>query len=512
MFRMESDTASVASPSIVSDVESREIPDLTEPPRGPVLRKSLSMVTLAWVFGSVWVATISGAPTTQFARSLGLNEFQFGLLSAAPYLASLITIPASLWTERSGKRKKIFFIGSYVQRLLWVPLMIIPFFILSHYGMSAAPLAAWMFLGLMFLMHAFGNIGGPAWVSWMADIVPERTRGRYFSQRRMLGILTAVPATIFAGWVLDRLAGGTNATPLSMMQWCIVVCLGATVFGLADIAIFHAVPEPHAPPKNESAHHIFAAPLKNKQFLWFAGYVATLMFAVAPMGQFVTLFVVERLGFTNKLTQIVLLAVPMIGQLFFLPVCGRAVDRMGKKPLMTIASLGLVPVGLAWCFVTKDHVWLGALLAALGAILWLGVEIANFNFVLELTADDGSAGGTSFVAINSVIINAAGFLGGLAWGGIALWLRDLNIPFHFLSMRHITYFEVLFVVSAVLRLLAAVIFLPRLHEPAARPTREALRFMGANICNNLFNLVFLPLRSLTARIRGTCLARCNAED
>ena len=82
---------------------------------------------------------------------------------------------------------------------------------------------------------------------------------------------------------------------------------------------------------------------------------------------------------------------------FFLPICGKAVDRMGKKPLMTIASLGLVPVGLAWCFVTRDHAWLGALLAALGAILWLGVEIANFNFVLEMTGDSRAAGGVGFI-------------------------------------------------------------------------------------------------------------------
>ena len=504
---MESDVAVCDPPEVPAVVESEPIADLTEPPRGPILRKSLSLVTVSWLFGAVWATTISGAPLTQFARSLGLGEFQFGLLSAAPYLASLISLPASLWIERSGQRKKIFFLGNYSQRLLWVPIALVPFFMLSHYGTSLAGAAAWVFLGLMFLMYALGNVAGPAWVSWMADVVPDRARGRYFSRRRMLGILTAVPATVFAGWLLDKLTGSGAASPLVMMQWCAVVFLAATVFGLADIALFHGVPEPHAEPKDESVTHIFSQPFKNKQFVWFAGYVAMLMFAVAPMGQFVTLFVVDRLGFSNKLTQIVLLAVPMLGQLFMLPVCGRAVDRMGKKPLMTIASLGLVPVGLAWCFVTREHAWLGALLAAMGAILWLGVEIANFNFVLEMTGDDDNAGGTSFVAINSVIINAAGFIGGLAWGGVALWLRDVKIPFHFLSMRHITYFEILFASSAVLRLLAAVIFLPKMHEPTARPTREALRFMGANIYNNLFTRIFQPMRSITIKLKETYLAR-----
>jgi MFS family permease len=504
---MESDVASVAPPEEPTVNQSEPIADLTEPPRGPVLRKSLSLVTVAWLFGAVWATTVSGAPVTQFARSMGMSEFQFGLLSASPYLASLISLPTSLWIERSGKRKRIFFLGNYLQRLLWIPIALIPFFMLSHYGMGAASSAVWMFLVMMFLMYALGNVGGPAWVSWMADIVPDRARGRYFSNRRMLGILTAVPATIFAGWLLDKLTNSGTASPLVMMQWCAVVFLAATFFGLADIALFHGVPEPHAEPKDESLTHIFSQPFKNRQFVWFAGYVAMLVLAVAPMGTFVTLFLVDRLGFSNKLTQIILLAVPMLGQLFMLPICGKAVDRMGKKPLMAIASLGLVPVGLAWCFVTREHAWLGAILAAAGAILWLGVEIANFNFVLEMTGDDNNAGGSSFIAVNSVIINAAGFVGGLLWGGIATFLRDVKIPFHFLSMTHLTYFEILFIVSAVLRLLAAVIFLPKMHEPEARPTREALRFMGANIYNNLFNLIFSPLRNLTIKIRETYLAR-----
>jgi len=45
-----------------------------------------------------------------------------------------------------------------------------------------------------------------------------------------------------------------------------------------------------------------------------------------------------------------------------------------------------------------------------------------------------------------------------------------------------------------------VVFLPHIHEPEARPTREALRFMGASIYNNLFGAMLQPLRLL--RLRG----------
>src|SRR5689334_14564449 len=68
-------------------------PDASRP-RGPQLRRALSLVNVAWLFGAVWVTATSGAPLTQFAKGLGASNFQFGLLSALPFIASLLSMPA----------------------------------------------------------------------------------------------------------------------------------------------------------------------------------------------------------------------------------------------------------------------------------------------------------------------------------------------------------------------------------------------------------------------------------
>ena len=104
--------------------------------RGRSLRNALGLVTLAWVFGSVWATTVAGAPLTQFATALGASKFQFGLLTAMPFIASLISMPASLLIERTGQRKKIFLWGQYPNRLLWFAIALIPFYMVHRFGSS----------------------------------------------------------------------------------------------------------------------------------------------------------------------------------------------------------------------------------------------------------------------------------------------------------------------------------------------------------------------------------------
>src|SRR6185436_5665550 len=115
-------------------------------------------------------------------------------------------------------------------------------------------------------------------------------------------------------------------------------------------------------------------------------------------------------------TQMMLITAPALAQLLVFGAWGRAADRMGKRPVLILAGLGLVPVGLGWCFVTRGQIWLGYVLSAMGAALWAGVEVANLNLVLEMAGSEEEGRGTGYVAVNSVIVNVAGCLGGLAAG------------------------------------------------------------------------------------------------
>ena len=472
-----------------------------------VLRRSLGLITLGWFFGSVWqTAALSGSPLTIFVKGLNGSPLQFGILAALPYVASLLSLPASLLIERTGQRKKIFLSALYFQRLLWFPIALVPMWLVGRYGAAGTAQALGVFLLLVFVMHACGAVGGPAWVSWMADVVPDRLRGTYFSRRRQWGLVSAIPAALLAGWLLDQRVGAGGAVDsMAPLRWAAIVFMCAAVFGVADIHLFQYVPDvPKAPQRGSGLLRALAEPVRNRQFLWFAGFVGTLTFAVAFMQQFVTLYLLDRnkVGVSNATAQMMMLVVPMAAQLLMLPVWGAAVDRMGKKPVLALAGLGLVPVALGWCLVGPGDLWLGYLLAAGQMVLWTGVDIANFNAVLEMSGSadspDGACGGSAYVAVNSVIINFAGCLGGLAAGLIAEGLKHWQwTPVG--GLKTFSFYDVLFALSGVMRLAAVAVFLPFIVEPAARPAAETLRFMTINLRRHLSTAAKHPLRLVGLR-------------
>jgi MFS family permease len=320
----------------------------------------------------------------------------------------------------------------------------------------------------------------------MADLVPARISGKYFSRRRQWAMLTAIPAALFAGLFLDH--QGLQG-PTAVLHWCAILFLGAAVFGIADITLFQFVPDvPREPQRPGLLLRSFAGPLRDRRFLLFAGLVGTLTFATQLVGQFANLYLLDVVKVNNTGAQLMLLVAPMGAQLLVLPIWGIASDRMGKKPLLVLAALGSVPVGLAWCLLGPGEKWLGYVLSAAGAALWTGVEIANFNFVLEFAGATGPRGGTSYVAVNSVVINIAGCAGGLVAGGIAQVLKDWHwtpLP----GFKPATFYDVLFVCAAGLRLVAVASFLPFLHEPRARSAGHALRFMIAATWENASGVI-----------------------
>src|SRR5690349_7229681 len=131
------------APSSASPPQTLPLPS---PSRPWPLRRSLETITLAWVFGAVWQNSTTGAPLTLFAQGLGASKFQFGLLAALPFIASLLSVPASLLIERTGRRKSVFLHGLYLQRALWFLIALAPLWMVCRWGGAASAQAVRLLL------------------------------------------------------------------------------------------------------------------------------------------------------------------------------------------------------------------------------------------------------------------------------------------------------------------------------------------------------------------------------
>jgi hypothetical protein len=114
----------------------------------------MRFVSVAWIFGAVWITATAGAPLTRFAKGLGASRFEFGVLAAIPFMATLLSLVGSFIIEKSGRRKELFLAGLYTQRLLWLVLAPVSLFVLHRCAPGHTGPALMVFLTLMFLQSA----------------------------------------------------------------------------------------------------------------------------------------------------------------------------------------------------------------------------------------------------------------------------------------------------------------------------------------------------------------------
>jgi MFS family permease len=459
--------------------------------RTATLRRSLRLVMLAWVFGAAWVYMTTGATLTRYAQLLQLPKFGFGLLAAMPFAAALFQLPASYFLERFGFRKRFFLLFNIVHRLLWVAVAAVPWVIPD----------AWWWPGLLVLFGVssiLGQLATPAWVSWMADLVPSRMRGRYFSRRIQLGQLVGLCITVAIGYMLDR---ANLVGPEMLLKTISVALVAASILGTIDICCFFGVTDP--PLKIDphlSVWDLIRQPLADRSFRRFLAFTATLTLGTGFVGQFCWLYVFEVVGMSNMRANVMLLVMPLLVNMVAYPFWGRLIDRLGRKPVLIISGLLIVHGGASWIFVTPlNWVW-GYLGVIIATAAWPGVELGTFNFILGMTQSrSGRRLRSAYIAVNSVVSATAGILSGLLGGALAEAMGDWS---GVLLGWPLTYHGVLFIISGALRL-AALGWLFGLEDTRAYTTRAALRYMGTSIYSNLQQAVFVPGRLLLQLSRWT---------
>ncbi len=438
-----------------------EVPALSV--RGPRLRQSLRTVTVAWMFGAVWMSCVAGSRLVIFGRMLGFNNFHFGLLGAVPFIASLGQLVATILIERTGLTKHQFLQFATIHRLLWLAVAAIPLVALLPFLPDLpSAWAVWTMLGILGASMLLGEMAAPAWLTWMGHMIPRRIRGRYLADRSRITTGVKVPIVIALAILMDAMtrhdAGTGQMLPMTpadqpALMWAICAVFAvAAVVGAIDILLFRGIREVlpstgrhlrdpavkiNVPPRTSRSPgagiaflgdylraavlQLIVDPLRDRVFRRYAIYGATVTFAMTVAGSYFWRNMLENLGFSQVAADVQFMVLAPLAGILAAKGWGRLIDRWGRRPTLILATACIIFSVTPYFFAAREMPgpqFVADLINGLARVVgrWIG------HGDVQLITPGMPVAAWLVVAVASIV-------GGIGWTGIFLAQHGIILGF-----------------------------------------------------------------------------------
>ena len=423
-------------------------------------------------------SVMAGAGETYFsafAIFFKATTTQIGLLASLPPLISSLAQMFSAWLSRKKpSRKQIIIVGASLQALIWLPLMLLP--------MLYRDAAVAIIIGCIVLYHASGSMVVPQWSSLMGELVPERRRGRYFALRTRFTSVAAFVALIGAGVILYLFQKYDMA--LYGFLCTFSVSMLARVVSVYHLTFMHE-PQPNVPalelPFNNE--HWWQR-IKQARFLPFSVYFACMQLAVAIGSPFFAVYMLRDLHF-SYVQFMAISAASVLMQFLTLNSWGRLGDVFGNRLILFVTGFIIPVIPVMWLFSTNLYYLIGV--QCLSGLLWAGFSLSAGNYLYDLIPAQRRV---TFLSFHNVLTNIGVFCGALLGGYLGTVLPQSMV----ISGHAVHWHSVLlgvFLVSAAVRLLVALLFLHRLQEVRdVRPMTATQLIFRATRFNALYGMVY----------------------
>lgn len=426
-------------------------------------RASLPIICWEGMAANAFVILTGGAFLTGMAIFLGANDLQIGIVGAIPFLAQVAQLLSAGYSRVVGGRKKATLLALIVGRHVW--LLGIPLFFMS---------GAWRIyaFGALLLISSIAiMIATPSWMSWIADVVPERVRGRFFAARNSVVAVSTIAATIAGGQIIDTYRSANSEG----IGYAIIV-------GVAVLSAFIAVIFLSRVPDTEEAESFggwrgILEPLQSLQFCHLLRLFFLWNVAIGISAAFFAPHMLTNLHMT--FTDISLYtAATSISAVVITKLWGVLTDRFGSKPVLGVSAFGIAAIPLIWLIPTADTYWILWIEALYTGTLWAGFNLAAFTIPISNSPRKKR---TIFLALFAVITGLAFFAASVIGGIIAQVSSGFRVE---LAGQMFVNYHLLFVISSILRFVSAVLIL-RFHEPNEKSIPIMLQFVGYAVVKHI---------------------------
>ncbi|MGV8168965.1 MAG: MFS transporter [Candidatus Nanoarchaeia archaeon] len=374
--------------------------------------------------------------TAPFGLALGLNPSLITFLTSIPHLlGALSTLFIDSLIRFARKRKRVMVAASYLESYTWLLVVVLA---------ALAIHSPILLIVLITLDAIFMNIQYPIWNSIMSETVPENRLGKYFGVRNLLVGIASLASMIIAGIILNKVAG-------------INALLGfAIIFSIAFLAAYFASnyqskmidPDPLIRRDTKHSFKEFILTIKENNFGRYTWFYATLQMVVNMAAPFFAIYMLEVLKF-DYLTFTIITMAAALSSLASMKGWGRLIDRYGSRRIMSITSF-LIPGGVLFWLLSTNWIVL-TVVEVYSGIIWAGFNLSCSTFMFESVKPEHKV---KFYSYNKILYGVGVFSGAML--GVLLY----NIqPIIFASS-----IQVIFLVSGILRLFVALIFIPRIQE------------------------------------------------
>lgn len=421
------------------------------------VKKGLRISIVQGLFSNIHITLTGGMFLTGFALYLGATPFHIGLLAAIPALLTSFGFVSAFLVNRLTHRKPLTVITSGISRLLFfVPALLLLF--------NYKPALSY-FLILIGVFNALLTIADNSWLSWMSDLVPKESRGRFFGIRNTgMGLIGMIISFLGARFLDYYKAQGQNNFGFG------IIFLVASIAATIGTILLSQQPEIITPRERTHLKNIITAPFKDTNFRKFLKFVGFWYITGGIAGPFYIVFMLQNLKMSYSTVAIYSIIAGLV-VLIFQPLWGKAIDRFKSKPVLFINffSVGFLP--LIWLFPTPIFlfpVWIDAFLTG---IFWPGVNLSVFNIVFSLS--DNEEQKESYFAIFAAITGICGFLSALLGGYLASLLKGFHLQIFNLNIVN---YQLFFVFAGLTRFIA-LFLLKGVNEAKATSPSYALGIM-----------------------------------
>jgi HEAT repeat protein len=437
------------------------------------LRNANVDAALTTAFGTL----VTGAFMVGFIKHLGGADVWIGLMAAIPSLLGVLQIPGAIWGRGFATFKSYVLPGVAMHRASYVPLVVLPLL----------PIASDVKLILLALSVAVASAAAvmvtPVYSDWLAELVPAKSRGSFFSSRNAIATAVGALVGVLGGALLDLMRRTGNETlGFSLIFFLGVLCAGS---GFLMFLRMRDLPRPN-PVRQDLAEGVRALrmPFGDRQFRKVLVFLAVFIIGQSFAGPLFAAYALESLRLPFTILQL-MAVMHAIGNVLSARFWGFLSDKYGNKPMLMLAGLGVTLTPFMWLatFPGRDlhntivllagHVFVG--------VVWGGVAVCQFNLLLS-TARPEERG--TYIGAGMTVQAVVGGVAPLAGAWMLTSLRG--------GFEAEVAYKIVFVGAILLRL-AAVFALQPVREEGSARIQTALKDLGKVTPRG-----YLAMRSLRA--------------